>query len=101
MTVDFHCAWDQGDELWMIFLMRVVSARLVLGLPGSVVTWTNCRHPHYDANPYPEIGPAARDVWVGDFWDLFYAGHTLELTNLKRILEHRYANGIEIAGVVR
>ena len=23
MTVDYHCAWDQCDKLWMIYLMRV------------------------------------------------------------------------------
>ena len=37
MTVDYHCAWDQGDKLWMIYLMRVIPAQLVLNKPGSVV----------------------------------------------------------------
>ncbi|RJQ81498.1 SRPBCC family protein [Pseudonocardiaceae bacterium YIM PH 21723] len=90
MTVDFHCAWDQGDRLWMIYLMRVVPAELVLGRPGCVVTWTNCHHRFYDENPHPEASPRGR-AWVGDFWDMFYAGHTLELTNLKLICEHRTA----------
>jgi hypothetical protein len=31
---------------------------------------------------------------VGDYWDLFYAGHTLELNNLKAILEHRHRAGL-------
>ena len=26
-TVDYHCAWDQGKHLWMIYLMRVVDAQ--------------------------------------------------------------------------
>jgi hypothetical protein len=30
---------------------------------------------------------------VGEYWDLFYAGHRIELTNLKAILEHRHGNG--------
>jgi hypothetical protein len=30
---------------------------------------------------------------VGDYWDLFYAGHTVEMNNLKAILEHRHRNG--------
>lgn len=60
-TVDYHCAWDQGKHLWMIYLMRVIEQRLsgdrptetlgaqvVLHKPGSVVLWTNCRHPFYD-----------------------------------------------------
>src|SRR4051812_15114056 len=62
MTVDFHCAWDQGDELWMIYLMRVVPAEVVLKRPGSVILWTNCRHPYYDANPFPEKAPPGRKV---------------------------------------
>jgi hypothetical protein len=92
MTVDFHCAWDQGEHLWMIYLMRVVPAELVLGRPGCVVLWTNCRHPNYDCNPFPEKAPPRRKVWVGDMWPFFYAGHQIELDNLKHILEYRHAN---------
>ena len=64
MTVDYHCAWDQGRHLWMIYLMRVVDAQLVLNKPGSVVLWTNCHHPFYDHNAYPETAPAGRPVTV-------------------------------------
>src|SRR6476469_8402728 len=74
-TVDYHCAWDQGAHLWMIYVMRVLDAQVVLNKPGSVVLWTNCRHPFYDKNPYPDAAPAERTGWVGDFWDLFGAGH--------------------------
>ena len=63
----------------MIYLMRVVDAQSVLDKPGSVVLWTNCHHPFYDDNPYPEAAPPERPVWVGDFWDMFGAGHELEL----------------------
>jgi hypothetical protein len=93
MTVDYHCAWDQGDQLWMVYLMRVVPATLVLNRPGSVITWTNCRHPNYDANPYPQYAPRPDRPWVGELWDLFYAGHLVEMRNLKTILEHRHRNG--------
>jgi len=95
-TVDYHCAWDQGKHLWMIYLMRVVPARLVLDKPGSVITWTNCRHPYYDDNPHPDMPPRPDRPWVGDFWDLFYAGHTVEMNNLKAILEHRHRNGLPV-----
>jgi len=95
-TVDYHCAWDQPDQLWMIYLMRVVPASLVLGRSGSVVTWTNCHHPNYDENPHPEAAPQGREEWVGDLWPFFYAGHKVEMTNLKRILEHRHAQGLPI-----
>ncbi len=95
LTVDYHCAWDQGRELWMIYLNRIIPAELVLGKPGSVVIWTNCRHPNYINNPHPDLMPE-RPVWVGDFWDWFYAGHWVELQNLKAILEHRHAHGLPI-----
>lgn len=95
LTVDYHCAWDQGHDLWMVYLNRIVPADRVLGVPGSVVIWTNCRHPYYGANPYPELAPG-RPVWVGDLWDWFYAGHRLELRNLKAILEHRHAGGLPV-----
>jgi hypothetical protein len=65
--VDYHCAWDQGKHLWMVYLMRVIGAQTVLDKPGSVVLWTNCRHPFYDHNPYPQAAPPQRPVWVGDF----------------------------------
>nr|WP_245717674.1 SRPBCC family protein [Nocardia jejuensis] len=92
-TVDYHCAWDQGEHLWMIYLMRVVDAQPLLNKPGSVVLWTNCHHPFYDENGHPESAPADRPVWVGDFWHLFAAGHLLELRNLKAICEHRHSAG--------
>jgi hypothetical protein len=96
MTVDYHCAWDQGTHLWMIYLMRVVDARTVLDRPGSVVLWTNCRHPFYDDNPYPETAPEGRTEWVGDLWDMFAAGHQIELDNLTAIAEYRRRNDLPL-----
>ena len=96
MTVDYHCAWDQGKHLWMVYLMRVVDARTVLDVDGSVVLWTNCHHPFYDENPYPETAPADRVPWVGDFWEMFSAGHQLEMSNLKAICEYRWANDLPV-----
>jgi hypothetical protein len=95
-TVDYHCAWDQGRELWMIYLNRIVPAELVLKRPGSVLIWTNCRHPYYDENPHPELCKDPERPWVGDWWPLFYAGHTIEFQNLKAILEYRYERGIPV-----
>jgi len=90
MTVDYHCAWDQANDLWMIYLMRVIPAKKLLDKSGCVVLWTNCHHPNYDHNPYPETAPKDRDIWVGDVWDMFYAGHSIEMQNLKKILEYRH-----------
>jgi hypothetical protein len=100
-TVDYHCAWDQGQELWMVYLNRIVSAETVLKRPGSVVIWTNCRHPYYDGNPFPELCAVQDREWVGEWWPLFYAGHSIELANLKRILEHRHRNGLRIGPRLR
>lgn len=95
-TVDYHCAWDQGDELWMIYLNRIVPAQRVLARSGTVVIWTNCHHPYYDANPFPALCTDPQRPWVGDWWPLFYAGHTIELANLRAILEHRHRHGLPI-----
>ncbi|HEY6876389.1 MAG TPA: hypothetical protein VI299_00135 [Polyangiales bacterium] len=95
-TVDFHCAWDQGDHLWMIYLMRVIPAQLVLNRRGSVVTWTNCHHPFYADNPRPDLAPKDRKIWVGDMWPFFYAGHYIEMQNLKNILEYRHKHALPI-----
>lgn len=76
--------------------MRVVPAQLVLNKPGSVVLWTNCHHPFYDKNPFPDTAPKQRPIWVGDVWDMFYAGHYVELQNLKHILEYRHRNELPI-----
>lgn len=76
--------------------MRVIPAQLVLNKPGSVVLWTNCHHPFYDQNPRPELAPDGRKVWVGDMWPFFYAGHDVEMKNLKAICEARHAHGLPI-----
>ncbi|WP_416905246.1 SRPBCC family protein [Micromonospora echinospora] len=100
LSVDYHCAWDQGDELWMIYINRIIPAELVLKKPGSVLVWTNCRHPYYDDNPNKHLVADPNRVWVGDMWPLFYAGHRAELDNLKTILEYRHSRGIPVTGHV-
>lgn len=100
LTVDYHCAWDQDEELWMVYLNRIVPAELVLKRPGSVVIWTNCHHPYYDANPYPTLNPDPKRTWVGDLWPVFYAGHAIELANLRAILEARHRAGRALGPVI-
>jgi hypothetical protein len=101
LTVDYHCAWDQGDELWMVYLNRVVPAETVLKKPGSVVIWSNCRHPYYEKNPFPALNQDPNREWVGDWWPLFYAGHSIELQNLKSILEYRHRCGLPMGPRLR
>ena len=98
-VVDYPCAWDQGDELWMRYYFRFISAMPTIGKPGTIVLWTNCKHPYYDRNtthPVPdyikkEIERTDRK-WVGDIWKYFDAIHKIEMSNLKKILEYRYQN---------
>jgi hypothetical protein len=93
--VDYLCAWDQGQDLWMRYYIRFVDALPTLGKAGTVLIWTNCKHSFYghDSPAPPHVaGPRARGdrLWVGALWDLFYAGHRIEAQNLKTILEHRW-----------
>lgn len=98
-VVDYVCAWDQGDELWMRYYFRFIDAMPTIKKPGTIVLWTNCKHPYYDraVKNVPEYIQKGRDCtdrpyWVGDIWDQFDAIHKIEVNNLKRILEFRYAN---------
>ncbi len=97
--VDYLCAWDQGDELWMRYYFRFVDAMLTIKKPGTIVLWTNCKHPYYDRSITDNVPQSIAKMrertdrdWVGDFWLQFYAIHKIELTNLKKILEYRYAH---------
>jgi hypothetical protein len=69
--------------------------------PGSVVIWTTCRHPYYATNPFPELCKDPARDWVGDWWPLFFAGHTIELANLKSILEFRHRRGLPLGPRLR
>ncbi|MFI6170572.1 SRPBCC family protein [Nocardia sp. NPDC051052] len=88
-TVDYESAFDQGDDLWMVFCGRVLSARRVQQRSGSLVSWTIWRHPYYAKNPYPHLSPRRGRVWPGSFWPVFHACDVLELRNMQQILEHR------------
>ena len=43
-----------------------------------------------------QTAPPERPVWVGDFWDMFGAGHELEIKNLKAIAEYRHRHGLPV-----
>jgi hypothetical protein len=98
-VVDYLCAWDQGDELWMRYYFRFVDAMPTIGKPGTIVLWTNCKHPYYDKNTDHTVPTEIKRqmdredrTWVGDMWPGFDAIHKIEMSNLKRILEYRYQN---------
>lgn len=96
-VVDYLCAWDQGDELWMRYYFRFIDAMPTLKKPGTIVLWTNCKHPYYDRNTTAQVPASIQEQidrtdrgWVGEIWDKFDAIHKIEMANLKAILEYRY-----------
>lgn len=95
-VVVYECAWDQGDELWMRYHLTIVNSEKPLGKPGTIISWTNCKHPYYDRNvvdvpDYITDGRARTDrLWVGDIWPVFHSGHWIEMNNLTKILKHRF-----------
>lgn len=97
-AVDYLCAWDQGEELWMRYYIRFIDAMPTIRKPGTIMLWTNCKHPYYDRNcpDVPDYIAAARSRtdrnWVGDFWSKLYVGHLLEAKNKKAILEYLFAH---------
>jgi hypothetical protein len=97
-VVDYLCAWDQGQELWMRYYCRFIDSMPTFGKPGTVMIWTNCRHPNYlrDSPNKPQHvveSQSRKDrPWVGDVWNLFAAGHLVEAENMKYILEARFKN---------
>lgn len=97
-VVVYTCAWDQGHELWMRYYLTIMDSTKPLGRPGTVVLWTNCKHPYYDrattdVPDYIEAGRSRTDrLWVGDIWPVFHAAHLIEIRNLKSIVEHRFGN---------
>lgn len=97
-VVDYLCAWDQKEELWMRYYFRFVDARPTLNRPGTIMMWLNAKHPYYDRNSanLPSWVKDAQNKkdrpWVGDHWRYFYAAHKIEADNLRFILEHRYHN---------
>jgi len=98
-VVDYLCAWDQGEELWMRYYFRFIDALPTLRKPGTVMLWTNCKHPYYDRSTLSLPGYISAALertdrnWVGDIWPYFDAIHRIEAMNLKAILEYRFANG--------
>lgn len=97
-VVDYFCAWDQKEELWMRYYLRFVDAKPTLNRPGTILMWLNCKHPYYDrqAKGSPAWLKDAQNKkdrsWVGDYWRYFYAAHKIEADNLRYLLEHRYHN---------
>ncbi len=97
-VVDYHCAWDQKEELWMRSYFRFLDAKPSLNRPGTILSWLNCKHPYYD--PKSKASPAwLKDAqnkkdrpWINDLWPHCHAAHKIEVDNLRFILEHRYHN---------
>ena len=97
-VVDYQCACDQKEELWMRYNFRFLDAEPSIKRPGTILTWLNSKHPYYDRQS-KNLPGWLKDAqnrtdrpWVGDHWPYFYAAHKIEADNLRFILEHRYYN---------
>ena len=79
----------------MRYHFRFLDAMPALRKPGTVMLWTNCKHPYYDRSvtDVPEYISGGRSrtdrKWVG-IWLYFDAIHHIEAANLKTILEYRF-----------
>ncbi len=96
MTVDYHCAWDQGDKLWMIYLMRVVPAQLVLNKPGSVVLWTQLPPSLLRQEPVPETAPGRPQSVGRRPVAVLLRRAPRRDAEPQAILEYRHKNGLPI-----
>lgn len=83
LTVDYHCAWDQGKHLWMIYSMHRLRAP---DKPDPLCCGRTATPLPDDHNPYSETAPGR--LRVGDSGTCS-ARHLLELRNLKAIAEYR------------
>jgi hypothetical protein len=93
--VDYHCAWDQREELYMRVHLRFLDAQGAMGRSGTMLLWSTFRHPYFVPNPdHPAHVRASIEqpgrTWIGDMWPLFPAVHALEASNLRRVLEARW-----------
>lgn len=93
-TIEHHCAWDQGKDLWMRYYFYLLDAKPALKKPGTIMMWLNCKHPYYyltDETQLPKHIVKSRNKanrrWVGEYWKYFPAMHQLEAKNVKTILE--------------
>ena len=50
-VVDYLCAWDQAQELWMRYYFRCIDAKPTINKPGTIVLWTNCKPPIMTEKP--------------------------------------------------
>jgi len=80
-VIDWPCAWDQNEDLWMFYATRLVDAKHALGTDGTVLIWTNFRHQNYINGPRPELIEG---------WNYMQVIHGLEANNLRIILENKY-----------
>ena len=93
--VDYHCAWDQAEELYMRVHLRFLDAQGAMGRPGTMMLWSTFRHPYFSPSPrHPAHLRASAErpgrAWISEMWPLFPAIHGLEAENLRRILEARW-----------
>lgn len=71
---------DNPDDLWMDYQCQLLDAQPLLGRPGSVLLWITYGHARF-----------LNDPLYAKAFGLMYSAHNIEINNLKKILEDRYA----------
>lgn len=75
------------EDIWMYYCMRVLDGELIMGRPGSVVTWVNFAHANFQ-----------RHEMLAKGFRLMPIAHGIERDNLMKILVHRFAGHGDVGG---
>lgn len=78
-TIGWDCGHTDPDDLWLWYRGLLIDANGALGRPGTAMLWTNFVHERVRSNP----------VYRAGFQHL-YSAHSLEIRNLKAVLEDRF-----------
>lgn len=78
-AVGWDCGHQDADDLWILYRGMLVDAEPAFGRAGTACFWTNFVHERTKSDP----------VYARGF-EMMFAVHRLEMSNLKHILEFVY-----------
>jgi hypothetical protein len=76
----WNCGHDSPEDLWLWYRGILIDAQGALGRPGTALIGSNFWHERAKGHPVYK-----------DAFRLLFSAHRLEILNLKRVLEARYA----------
>lgn len=78
-TIGWDCSHSDPDDLWMLYRGLLVDAGPALGRKGTAFMWSNFMHERVKKDPMLSMGFRA-----------MFSAHSIEIGNLKMILEDMY-----------